>query len=36
MTKDSDGIWRGPATQDGRSVQAAVDYKGNVIVQAQQ
>jgi hypothetical protein len=36
MTKDSDGIWRGPATQDGKSVQVAVDYKGNVVTQAQQ
>jgi hypothetical protein len=36
MTKDSDGIWRGLATQDGKSVQVAVDYKGNVVAQAQQ
>jgi hypothetical protein len=36
MTKDRDGIWRGPATQDGKSVQVAVDYKGNVVAQAQQ
>ena len=36
MTKDSDGIWRGPATQDGKSVQVAVDYKGNVVARAQQ
>jgi len=36
MTKDADGIWRGAATQDGKTVQVAVDYKGNVVTQAQQ
>jgi hypothetical protein len=36
MTKDNDGIWRGPATVDGKTVQVAVDYKGNVVTQAQQ
>jgi len=36
LSKDNDGIWRGQATQDGKSVQVAVDYKGNVVTQAQQ
>jgi hypothetical protein len=36
LAKDKDGIWRGQATQDGKSVQVAVDYKGNVVTQAQQ
>src|SRR4029453_6187223 len=26
--KDDDGIWRGPGTQAGKTVQIAVDYKG--------
>jgi hypothetical protein len=33
LKKDNDGIWRGPAMQDGKSVQVAVDYKGNVVPQ---
>lgn len=33
MTKDDKGIWRGTAMKDGKSVNVAVDYKGNVIVQ---
>ncbi len=36
LKKDDDGIWRGTATQDGKSVQIAVDYKGNVVTTAQQ
>lgn len=36
MKKDGDGIWRGNATQDGKTVQVAVDYKGNVVTQATQ
>jgi hypothetical protein len=31
MIKDSRGIWRGAATRDGKSVEVAVDYKGNVV-----
>jgi hypothetical protein len=31
MIKDSKGIWRGAATRDGKSVEVAVDYKGNVV-----
>ena len=36
LKKDGDGIWRGSAMQDGKSVQIAVDYKGNVVPQATQ
>ena len=31
MTKDDKGIWRGTAMMDGKSVNVAVDYKGNVV-----
>ena len=31
MIKDNRGIWRGTATRDGKSVDIAVDYKGNVV-----
>jgi len=31
LKKDGDGIWRGTAQQAGKSVQVAVDYKGNVV-----
>ena len=33
LKKDGDGIWRGSAMQDGKSVKVAVDYKGNVVPQ---
>jgi hypothetical protein len=33
IAKDGDGIWRGPAKQDGKPSQVAVDYKGNVVFQ---
>lgn len=33
MTKDDKGIWRGTASQGGKSMQIAVDYKGNVVAQ---
>jgi hypothetical protein len=36
LKKDDDGIWRGTATQDGKTVQIAIDYKGNVVTTAQQ
>lgn len=36
LKKDGDGIWRGSAMQDGKTVQIAVDYKGNVVPQAAQ
>ena len=32
MIKDNKRIWRGAAaTQDGKSVDVTVDYKGNVV-----
>lgn len=31
LTKDDKGVWRGAAMKDGKSVQVAVDYKGNVV-----
>lgn len=31
LTKDENGIWRGTASKDGKSVNVAVDYKGNVV-----
>jgi putative membrane protein len=34
LKKDDDGIWRGPGTQDGKPVEVAVDFKGNVVPQA--
>ena len=33
LKKDGDGIWRGSAMQDGKAVQIAIDYKGNVVPQ---
>lgn len=36
LKKDADGIWRGSAAQDGKTIQVAVDYKGNVVTQATQ
>jgi hypothetical protein len=33
LTKDEKGIWRGTATEGGKSMQVAVDYKGNVVAQ---
>ncbi len=31
LTKDQNGIWRGTAQQAGKTVDVAVDYKGNVV-----
>lgn len=36
LKKDDDGIWRGTANHGGKTVQIAVDYKGNVVTSAQQ
>lgn len=33
LMKDSDGIWRGTAQLDGKPIQVAIDYKGNVVGQ---
>ena len=35
LKKDDDGIWRGTGMQDGKQVQIAVDYKGNVVSASQ-
>jgi hypothetical protein len=32
LTKDDKGIWRGPADSDGKTVNVAVDFKGNVVI----
>ena len=31
LKKDNDGIWRGTAQQNGKPVNVAIDYKGNVV-----
>ena len=31
LTKDNDGIWRGEASKDGRTVDVALDYQGNIV-----
>ena len=31
LTKDDKGIWRGTAEAEGKTVNIAVDYKGNVV-----
>ena len=33
LVKDGDGVWRGSAMKDGKSVKVAVDFKGNVVSQ---
>jgi putative membrane protein len=33
LHKDDQGIWRGMATKDGKQVNVALDYKGNVVSQ---
>lgn len=33
LTKDDKGVWRGTAQRDGKSVNVAVDFKGNVVTQ---
>ena len=33
LTKDAQGIWRGKAMQNGRSVTVGFDFKGNVAAQ---
>jgi putative membrane protein len=30
LTKDDQGIWRGTASKDGKSVKISLDYKGNI------
>ena len=31
LEKDDNGVWRGTAMKDGRTVDVSVDYQGNVI-----
>lgn len=33
LKKDDQGIWRGTAMKDGRSVSVAIDYQGNIVGQ---
>src|SRR5262249_8393571 len=33
LKKDDQGIWRGTAMKDGKTVNVALDYKGNVVAQ---
>jgi hypothetical protein len=33
LKKDNDGVWRGTATQAGKSVRVSVDFQGNVVSQ---
>jgi putative membrane protein len=32
LLKDGNGVWRGAATKDGKSVQVSLDYKGDIVV----
>ena len=32
LTKDDKGIWRGTADSEGKTVNVAVDFKGNVVI----
>lgn len=31
LTKDQQGVWRGTALKDGKSVTVALDYQGNIV-----
>ena len=31
LAKDKDGVWRGKANQNGKSVNVSVDFQGNVV-----
>jgi hypothetical protein len=31
LAKDGDGLWRGKAKKDGRLMEVAVDYQGNIV-----
>ena len=33
LTKDANGVWRGKADQNGKSVNVSVDFQGNVVAQ---
>ena len=32
LAKDSNGVWRGTATKDGRSQNVAIDFRGNIVI----
>ena len=34
LRKDDNGVWRGQATKDGKTLSVALDYQGNVTSQA--
>lgn len=34
LAKDGDGIWRGKASKDGKSMNVGFDYKGNIAADA--
>jgi hypothetical protein len=36
LKKDDNGVWRGRATKDGKTVDVSLDYQGNVIQGAAQ
>ena len=33
LAKDGEGVWRGSAMKDSKSVKVAVDFRGNVVSQ---
>lgn len=33
LKKDSEGVWRGKADQNGKAVNVSVDFQGNVVAQ---
>jgi hypothetical protein len=33
LRKDDQGVWRGMAMKDGRSVNVSLDFQGNVVAQ---
>jgi len=33
LRKDDQGVWRGKATKDGKSVAVSLDFQGNVTAQ---
>ncbi len=33
LMKDNTGVWRGTATQGGKSVKVSLDFQGNVVTQ---
>jgi putative membrane protein len=31
LTKDAEGIWRGHAKKNGKEVEVAIDFQGNIV-----